>query len=243
MDSVIGQLNEYRPIIAVIPCRKNFDFSIDLWKQEIDGKSLLQMNLEKCLKSGILDHIVVTSDNPEVKDVMSLFDDPRLAHVERRREDTIRSKKLVSTIEKIAEKFDPGFKGITTISYIQSPFVVTETLEEAISTLVMNRADCSFGVEEVKDPLFKRMPHGLMAINPAKGLSTDFDVVYRESNTSLATKNINFKTGSLTGPKIVNFIVSRDESFFINSHMNLEIARKMCEYKMKSSTLFAKEEV
>jgi glycosyltransferase involved in cell wall biosynthesis len=231
MDSVIDQLNEYRPIIAVIPCRRNFDFSIDLWKQEIDGKSLLQRNLEKCLKSRILDHIIVTSDSPEVKDVMELFDDPRLAYVERRREDTIRSKKLVSTIEKIAERLDPNFKGITTISYIQTPFVATETLEEAISTLVMNRSDCSFGVEEIRDPLFRRMPHGLMAINPSKGLSTDFDVIYRESNTSLATKTVNFKTGSLTGPKIVNFLVSKDESFFINSYMNLEIAKKMCEYK------------
>lgn len=235
MDSVVGQLHEYRPIIAVIPCRRNFDFCTDLWKQEINGKSLLQRNIEKCLNSTILDYIVVTADNHEVKEIMNLFKDRRLLFFERSKEDTIRSKKLVSTIEKISQKLDPNFKGVTTISYIQTPFVFTETLEEAVSTLVMNKADSSFGVEEIKDPLFRRMPHGLSPVNPDKGISVDFEIIYRESNTSLATKNINFKTGALTGPKVVNFIVSKEECFFIDSQMNLDIARKISEYKMKVS--------
>ncbi len=232
MDSIIDQLCQYRPIIAVIPCRRNFDFTIDLWKQEIDGKSLLQMNIEKCINSKILDYIVVTSDSPEVNNVIGMFDDQRLLYVERKKEDTIRSKKLVSTIEKITEKLDPEYRGITIVSYIQTPFVITETLEEAISTMVMNKCDCAFGVEEIRDPLYERTPHGLLAINPHKGISTDFDAIYRESNTSLTTKSINFKTGSLTGSKVVNFIVSKEECFFINSHMNLEIARKMRGYKI-----------
>lgn len=233
MDSVVNNLHEFRPIIGVIPCRRNFDFCLDLWKQEIDGRSLLQKDIETCLNSKMLDRIVIASDNPEVNDVVSLFNDRRLLYFERRKEDTIRSKTLVPTLEKITERLDPDFKGITVISYLQTPFVETDTLEEAISTLVMNKADCSFGVEAIKEPLYRRTSHGLQALNPPKELSTDFDTVYRESNTSLATRNRNFKTGSLTGPTIVNFIVSKEECFFIDSDMNLEIARKMYQHKSK----------
>jgi CMP-N-acetylneuraminic acid synthetase len=231
MDTIANQLHEFRPIIGVIPCRKNFDFCLDLWKQEINGKSLLQRDIEVCLDSKMLDYVVVASDNPEAKDVINLFNNSRILYFERKKEDTIRSKSLVVTLEKIAEKLDPQLKGITVISYIQTPFVSTGTLEEAISTLAINKADCSFGVAEIKDPLYKRTPHGLQAVNPPKELSTDFDIIYRESNTFLATRNKNFKTGSLTGPAIVNFLVSKEECFFIDSQMNLEIAKKMIEYK------------
>jgi len=234
MDNIINQLHEFSPIIAVIPCRRNFDFCIDLWKQEINGKSLLQKSIEVCVGLKILDHIVVTSDNPEVNDVIGKFNDPRILYFERKKEETIRSKSIISTLEKISKKLDPGLKGIIAISYIQTPFVSPETLEEAISTLVINKADCSFGVDEIKRPLYKRTPYGLQAVNPPKELSTDFDTIYREANTSLATRSKNFKTGSLTGPTVVNFVVSDEEGFFINSQMNLEVAKKMYVHKHKN---------
>jgi len=236
IDTISKQLSRFQPIIAVIPCRRNFDFCIDLWKQKINGKSLLQRDIESCITSKLLDHIVVASDNPEVNEVIGLFDDPRLIYFERQREDTIRSTKLVITLEKIAMKLDPQFRGITAVSYLQTPFVGFATMEEAISTLIMNEADCALGVKEIKDPLYKRMAHGLQAVNPPKDPSTDFDVIYQESSTFLATRNKNFKTGSLTGPCIVNFTVSPEECFFVDSEMNLEIARKIQEHKLAGVT-------
>jgi CMP-N-acetylneuraminic acid synthetase len=137
----------------------------------------------------------------------------------------------VLTLEKVTLKLDPGLKGITALVYIPSPFVGTGTLEEAVSTLVINDADCSLGVNEIKDPLYKRSSHGLQVINPPRELSSDFDIVYRESNVALATRNANFRTGSLTGSKIVNFIVDSEECLFIDSQMSLEVARKIYHYK------------
>lgn len=231
MDTITRQLDAYRPIIATISCRRNFDFCLDLWKQDFEGKTLLQRKIEICLASKIFDHVVVTSDNPEVNETIAHYKDKRLVFVERRKEDTIRSKKLVFTLEKVALKLDPQLKGITAVVYIPTPFMNTGTLEEAVSTLVINTADCSLGVVEVNDPLYKRSSHGLEAINPPRELSSDFDIVYRESNVALATRNANFKTGSLTGSKIINFIVASEECLFIDSQMSLEIARKIYRYK------------
>lgn len=231
MDFVLHELEECRPVIAVIPCRRNYDFCLDFWKQKINGKTLLQRSIENCLNSNLLDYIVVTSDNHEVEDIMGLFDDDRLAFFERSKEETIRSVKLVSTLEKIAKKYDSNMKGITTVLYLQTTFVVTETIEESITTLVMNRADCAFAVEEISKPLYKRTPYGLQRINFTKNLTSDFDKVYQETYTALATRNKNFITGSLTGPKVVNYIIPHDECFFISSHLMLEVARKIDDFK------------
>ena len=42
------KIDNFRPIIAIIPCRKQFDFSTDVWKRKIQGKTLLKRNIEKC---------------------------------------------------------------------------------------------------------------------------------------------------------------------------------------------------
>lgn len=237
LDAILREKASFEPIVAVIPCRRHFDFTQDVWKQELHGKTLLQRAIDNCVASRLFSHIVVASDTEDVRVVLEACDDPRLSFFPRREEDTIRSQKLAVTLEQVAAKFDPTRKGVTSIVYLQAPFVTTETLEEAISTLIMNDSDCSFGVEEIRDQVFTRSPHGLVAVNPPKHLSTDFDILYRESNISLATRSRNFKSGSLTGPKILNFLVSAEESFFINSWMTLEIARKIGEFKASRTPL------
>lgn len=229
LENVIDKLDHYRPITAVIPCRQNYDFCPDVWKREIKGRSLLQLSIEKCICSEIFDHIIVASDNPEVQSVINLFNCAQLSFLQRKPEDTIRSKSLVPTIEKIIAPIDPAREGLTVIAYIQAPFVTSKTLKEAIFTLILNDTDCAFGVEEVKYPLFKRTAYGLEAINPRNGISTDFDIIYRESNVSLATKNRNLNKGSLTGPSVVNFTVSNEEYFFIDSEQKMRISEIIAE--------------
>ena len=234
LENVMDKIDDYRPLTAVIPCRRNYDFCLDVWKQEIQGRSLLECSIEKCTKTSIFDHVVVASDNPEVQDTMSLFADTRLSFFQRKTEDTIRSRSLIPTLEGIVAPIDPNCKGVTVIAYLQAPFVTTTTLEESIYTLILNNSDCAIGVEELRQHLYKRTPHGLQPINPPKALSTDFDIVYRELNTSLSTKNANLLAGSLTGPSVVNFTVSSEECFFINSERLLNIARIMAKENQRN---------
>ena len=179
MDAIAGDKKAFEPIIAVIPCRKHFEFCADLWKEPVSGKSLLERAIEASLSSPLFNHVVVASDTIGVLETMRTYADPRLIYFPRREEDTIRSRKLVVTLEQIAAKLDPQGHGITSVVYLQAPFVTAETREEAVTTLIMNDADCSVGVEELMDRVFVRSPHGLVTINPPKHLSTEFDIVYR----------------------------------------------------------------
>ncbi|MEZ4752908.1 MAG: hypothetical protein R3A13_01185 [Bdellovibrionota bacterium] len=215
-----------------MPCRKNYDFVPNVWNQRFDspftslggGKTLLENAIETCLASSILDHIVVACDNLEALDLMKKYNDPRLVFFERSTQDTIRSRSIVPLLERITTKLDPEKKGISIMCYAQSPFLQTHTIEEALFTLVINEVDSCFGVEELDRSVYRKSPYGLEQLNSPSGISTDSQKVYIESRTVLAAWNKNFTTGSLTGPSVVHFTVSKDETFFIDSEESLEIA-------------------
>lgn len=228
-NCIKDDIMKFKPIIAVIPCRKNYDFISDLWKQKINGITLIQRSIEACLNISIFDYIIIACDNTEAKSFLNQYHDQRLHFFNRDQNDTIRSKSIVYTLEKIAKIYDPKLNGITTINYIQTPFVKKETLEESIYTVIMNSADSSVGVEEIKFPLYRRSSHGLQPINLQKNFSSDFEIIYCDTSTSLSTRNKNLKFGSLSGSTIVNFLVSPEECFFIDSERKLKIARVMEE--------------
>jgi glycosyltransferase involved in cell wall biosynthesis len=225
MDAVKDRLGALRPIIAVIPCRRNFDFTEDLWKVELNGLSLLERDIDTCLSSALFDHVVVTCDNPEAEAAMRRYSDKRLRFFARDPQSTIRSASVVPTLEKIARALDPELKGLTLLRYIQSPFVTTDTIEEATTTLAMSDADSANGVEEIRGQIFRRTRHGLEVLNRRGELRSDFDVIYRDGRTCVATCNRNLPSGALMGRSVVSFIVSAAESFFIDSEHNLRVAQ------------------
>lgn len=223
-DAIERDLQRFRPLMAVIPCRRNYDFRPDLWSVELNGKSLLRRKLELCLSSSLFDRVVVTSDTEAVLPTIESFADQRLAFFKREPSETLRSRSIVGTLSRVAQAFDPELNGVTVLCYLPSPFVTLGSLEEAVCTLVFNDADSSVGVEEIKEPVFCRTPFGLKAVNSITSFRTDSDFVYREANIALATRNKNLRLGSLVGPCPINFIVAQEESFFIDSEKKLQIA-------------------
>ncbi len=223
-DAVESSLLAYYPITAVIPCRRNYDFRQDLWNATFNGRSLLEKDIDVCLTSKLIDKVVVACDNLDAKKVVEKFDDSRVSFYLRDSDSTIRTRSIVPTLKNIVQSLDPQFKGITVLRYLQTPFVSNDVLDEAITSLIMNDADSSYGVERIKRNLFRRSPHGLEPINSNNSFSTDFDIIYRDSQTFTASANRNFLRGSLSGSTSVCFEVSESESLFINSELDLEVA-------------------
>jgi len=235
LDAVKDRIHTFYPVIALIPCRARYDFMPNLWNCKIRSATLLERCIEKCTKSGLFDYVVVAADTNKVTKILDLFGDPRIIFFKRRTEDTVRSASLVPTLEGVIKKLDPNYNGISVISYLRAPFVKTNTLEEAIGTLILNKVSSSMGVEEIKGSLFKRSSYGLQPINQISNMSTDFNCIYREANTSLALLNKNIRTGSMLGPQIVHFAVNKNEYFFINSEQKLKIAEILLEENEKKS--------
>jgi len=130
----------------------------------------------------------------------------------------------VNTIEEIVSYYNFPESGIIVLSYLQAPFVTTDTLEEAVTTLILNNADSSIGVEKMNQQVYKRGNYGLTPLNIFNGLNSDFDSIYREANIALALKISNIQNGSLRGSKIVHFEVDKNECYFIDSIQKHKIA-------------------
>ncbi len=226
-DATGSRFSESQPIIAVIPCRKGFDIVPDLWNQPVGEKTFLERRIEACVQSKLFSRIVVASDNEAVKEVIAKYGDSRLTFFTRRYEDTHHYNKLKNTLRAVAETYDPEFKGIIVVPYLAAPFVGTGTLEEAVSTLILNNANAAFGVKELDAPVYKRTDAGFMPINLKKGITTESDETYQDSYTVLAISNKNLESGYLLGVKTVGFVVPESECYFVNSPLALEIARKI----------------
>lgn len=232
-DAALSLLKKYKPVIVTIPCRRNYDIYPDLWSREIGGQTLLDRAIRTSLSSSIPSRIVVTSDNADVQDVMAKYRDKRLKFISRSTKSTIISASIVHTLEHIARELRVNCAGITALFYIQAPFVTTANLEESIYTLVMNDADSAIAVEEVQSQLYKRSAHGLACINSVGNMKSDFDTVYGQVRTSLATKNSNFRTGSLMGSKVAYFVIPPEEAFFIETKRDLDIAKALLKGSRK----------
>ena len=153
------------------------------------------------------------------------FKSKRIIFQLRDEKSTIRSSSIVPTLKKIVSKIDEGFKGITVIRYLQTPFVSTSILDEAISSLIINNSDTACGVELIDEIVYKRSQFGLELISSQyDAVRSDFDNLYKDSQTFLALRNSNLKKGSLKGPSMSCFEVSKEESFFIKSKRDLEVA-------------------
>ncbi len=233
--SIKSELEGYRPIIAVIPCRRNYDFQLDLWNYRLNGATLLDRAIKMSIASDLFDEIVVASDNKDVTETMDRYDDQRLSFFQRLPEETIRSRSIAKTLDRIADKIDPQRKGVSALNYIQAPFKSTFGLEEAVFTLILNSADTSIAVNEVEQTVYLRTATGMRAVNPPSNLNSDFNTVYIETNATLATLNRILKRGMLIGPSVVNYVLPDSESFFIRSERDIRIAKALVEIEETES--------
>ncbi len=221
------KLGSLKPIIAVIPCRKHYDFVDDLWNISINGKTLLEIDIESCLNSEIIDFVVVICDNLSAEKTVASYNDPRVIFILRSEKSTFRSSNISHTLKVVAQKLDPQFIGITILRYVQTPFIATGTIDEAITSLAISGADSANAIEKITNQIYQRTHFGLTPVNNNFGHLVGNNILYRDLSTCTAIKNSNLINGSLLGSSMVGFEVSSAESFFISSTYELEVARSL----------------
>jgi CMP-N-acetylneuraminic acid synthetase len=219
----------HRPIVAVIPCRRCYDFQLNLWSAPFGRGTLLDRAIKTCLASPLFDRIAVASDTDEVQAVLSEYAEPRLCYVPRTTASTLASQPIADTLAQVKAALQLEGDGVFVLTYLQAPFTTTETVEEAVSTLAVNEAHSSIAVDEVKLPLHRRSAFGLVSLNNSGRVSSDFDRVYAEVRTCMATRFRNLRSGTSTGSRIVHFEIPEGETFFIRSARDLEIARLIAQ--------------
>jgi len=229
-DITAEKIKEHRPIIAVIPVRKYFDFVEDFWKQTLDGKMMVDHALERLTASEMFDHIILSADTNEAREVLEKYNDPRLSFHMRDFETTYRTAPLANLLQQIITPIDPDYKGITVVNYVQAPFLTKGSVEESIYSLLMADADAAISVEEFDDQNFYvKSAYGLQSMQFHRFQYLDGGKIYRNTNVCSAIKNINIKKGNLNGPRLTHYSISGPEGFFISNEYNYDIAKLVAE--------------
>ena len=224
--------------IAVIPCRKFYDFTTDLWSKSLaeDSGSLLEISINRCLSSEDIDQVIVSSDNQEVQRFVDKYKNPNLFFHQRQSKDTLRSRPISIAINDIVETFNLSDEDIVVLSYLQAPFTTIESLKEAVDTMVMNQADSAFAIKEITDTVYQRTAHGLNSINYRGQLKADFDILYRDARVSTAFKVGNLKHGSINGSRRVHFVVPDSETHFIENQEDFNVARALFHIRKEEAS-------
>ena len=226
-SSASDKLKSEKPILAIIPCRKNYDFMQDLWSADLNGKLLLEKSIQTCLSSNLINKVIVTCDNKEVKKVLNKFNDKKLYFHEREEVNTLRSSNISYTVNEILKEHDPKHTGISLLNFVQTPFVSSDTLEEALTSLLSSEAESSFAVQEVDKRIFRKGPFGLEAVNSDPESYNSGASLFQDSSACIAFRNKNLKTGSIKGARSAGFTVSSEEAFFISSEKDLLFAKEL----------------
>ena len=92
---------------------------------------------------------------------------------------------------------------------------------------MLHGVDSCIAVEKIETQVYGRTSFGLTPLNKKGDVSSDFSNIYRDSCTYVATKNIHIKNGRIFGSTVSNFLIPKNESFIVDSSINLEVAKIM----------------
>lgn len=227
-DFINEKLKTTSTVIAVIPCRKNYDYVPNLWSVDFDGKSLLYLAVESCVNSELVSKIIITCDGEnilsEIAEMQMRFPTKEIHFFKRTTNSTINTIPITETLKEISKEFDPDLEGIIILKYLQAPFVKSETIDEMISTIIYENSDSCTLVERINSTVLKRSKFGLEVLSEPNIFNSTFDSIYRYSNLLLCLKSSNLKVGSLWGSKIAYLESAGLNDIYIDSAEKYKIA-------------------
>lgn len=216
--------------LAIIPVRNNFigEFNWPLYK--INGKSILLRKVEKCLESQLIEKIIISIADVDVKDEIRNWSIPmdRLEVIERPKSFALSSETLAKTVSQVLEHISLGNdqpEAIMTLS-LEYPFLTRETIDDSLYTMVIFDADTVLSVRTDNSKYYQHTGHTLQPIlNHEKFTKLEREALYRGAGGIILTKIKSFRnTENLISGKVSHVIVDRKSEFIVASKFDLEVA-------------------
>lgn len=154
-------------IVGLVPAKNTYKSLPGIVLRPFAGKPLIDYTLEAARNSGILDGILVTSDDPEVlahcgeaPDVMTLHRDISLSQNQVKLTEV-----LANAVEHMERDFGL-FADVLVVLNVHSPLRTADDIREAIDTLLLYDVDSVTSVYEDYELHFTHGAHGLKPLNP-----------------------------------------------------------------------------
>ena len=220
---------EHKPkITAIIPCRSKYDFVPKLWSVEIDGKSLLSLSIDACLRSSMVDQILVLGDDDEIQSQVLLFQKnlqgKSIRFMKRETSDTRENIPLVEALKEYVENDSEILNGIILIKHLQAPFVTELDINELLSSLILDESESSALVSRLDWTILSRNRYGLQLVYERNFISTNMERFFQYRNSVMASHGFNFKKSSMWGKSTTYIEGDNLSNFIIENRDQIEFA-------------------
>jgi len=220
---------EHKPkITAIIPCRSKYDFVPKLWSVEIAGKSLLSLSIDACLRSSMVDQILVLGDDDEIQShVLPLQKNSQgksIRFMKRETYDTRENIPLVEALKEYVENDSEILNGIILIKHLQAPFVTELDINELLSSLILDESESSALVSRLDWTILSRNRYGLQLVYERNFISTNMERFFQYRNSVMASHGFNFKKSSMWGKSTTYIEGDNLSNFIIENRDQIEFA-------------------
>lgn len=219
--------------IGIIPVRTTYVGKANLPLHEFNGKSLLTLKVEECLKSTKLKKVVISSSDSEITNyaIDHFSSDDRVSIIERPKSFSAPNKTLFDTIEQVLqiEKVkENDIQAVMTIS-IEYPFLQHETIDEAIDTLTLFKSDAVMSVRPDNRMYYQHNGSTLKPIlDQEKFTKLEREALYKSAGGIVLSSVENlYKNKKLASGKISHVVVDQKSAFGVFGQFDFEIMKNL----------------
>lgn len=217
--------------LAIIPLRNTYIDGENLLMYKLNGKSIIENKIEACLRSKRIKHIVVTSSDQEVLNICNnkYLTNNKISFLKRPELFEKPNESLKNTIMnaiRSVEKENQWVEAIVTTS-IEYPFLQAETIDEAINSLILFKADSVISVRPDNSIYYKHTGAGMIPIlDQEKFTKLERDALYKGAGGVMVTTRSQFdkEQRSISG-KVAHVVVDNKTAFGVFNSFDFSLLK------------------
>lgn len=220
--------------LAILPIRGENSQNHTTAFEKVEGRFLIDWKISELLKTNRIEHIVVTSPSEKVENYIKerWHDKEKIQFIKRNENLAQLNTNLTSTLTDVLSKvrdFDYEYLMVLGVEY---PFISYKTINDAINTLSIFKADSLVSVRPETSLFFKHDGEGMKPIlNMDKFTKLERDALYKNiGGIMLATKEFFESKNLLLGGKVSHIVIGQKESLGIFSKYDLKVANAVVDF-------------
>lgn len=214
-------------VLAVIPVRGSLLDPSSLALNDLGGRPLIDWTIGAALNAVHVDHVVVTTPDPQVIDYVRTRYGDAVSVIQRdlslAMPNTLVEQTLIDAVTRHSESH--AVPDAVVMLAVEAPFRTGAHIDTAVEVMVLFDSHSVIGVKVENDLFFQHNGHGLVALRANSRLRLERDDVYRQAGgIELVRTEVLQSKRSLVGERVGHVVMDQRAALFIRSEWDWRVA-------------------
>ena len=215
--------------LAIIPIRGG---NQDIAFKDLAGQNLLRQKISETLGANNIERVVVTSPDPNVKELLEPFDTSVIFHL-RSKSEARYNQSLNPTIKEIVElQTEDGLQfEVIVVLTLEYPFLKAYKIDDIVNTMLVFGSDSIIGVRSDNSVFYQHHGDGLHPIlNREKFTKLEREALFKQvGGISAVTRKSFSSSGMVINGQVGHVIMDQKMSIGLFTELDWEIAERLFE--------------